>query len=155
MNLDFEQYQKRIDILFQHYLQPTTAPAKILQEAMHYSVFNGGKRLRPLLVYATAQCLNGSIEACDVPAAAIELIHSYSLIHDDLPAMDNSDLRRGKPTCHKVFGEAIGILAGDALQTLAFDILATHPNDFLNSQQRHHALVRFFLNQKKTMLLTA
>ena len=92
---------------------------------MIYSVLNGGKRLRPLLVYMTGEILGAPLEALDIPACAIEQIHSFSLIHDDLPALDNDDLRRGKPSCHKAFDEAIAILAGDALQPLAFDVLSS------------------------------
>lgn len=95
-----------------------------LYQAIQYSVLNGGKRIRPLLVYATGEALGASLEHLDAAAGAIELIHTYSLIHDDLPAMDNDDLRRGKPTCHKAFNEAIAILAGDALQTFAFELLS-------------------------------
>ena len=96
-----------------------------LHRAMRYAALGGGKRIRPVLVYASAEALGLSIEELDKPACAVELIHAYSLIHDDLPAMDDDDLRRGRPTCHKVFGEATAILAGDALQTLAFQVLAT------------------------------
>lgn len=95
-----------------------------LLDAIRYAVFNGGKRLRPVLVYATGESLGAPLEKLDAAAAAVELIHCYSLIHDDLPAMDNDDLRRGKPTCHKAFDEATAILAGDALQALAFEVLA-------------------------------
>lgn len=95
-----------------------------LHQAMRYSVLGGGKRLRPLLTYATGVALDVPLETLDGPAAAVELIHVYSLIHDDLPAMDDDDLRRGKPTCHKAFDEATAILAGDALQALAFHVLA-------------------------------
>ena len=95
----------------------------LLREAMHYSTSNGGKRLRPLLVYATGHCFNLPPEMLDPIAAALECIHAYSLIHDDLPAMDDDNLRRGKPTCHVIFSEAIAILAGDALQTLAFQLI--------------------------------
>jgi len=91
---------------------------------MRYSVLGGGKRLRPLLVYAAGHALGESGQRLDAPACAVELIHAYSLIHDDLPAMDDDDLRRGRPTCHIAFGEAMAILAGDALQALAFEILA-------------------------------
>lgn len=98
-----------------------------LVEAMHYGTLLGGKRLRPFLVYATGQMFGVSASTLDAPAAAIECIHAYSLIHDDLPAMDDDDLRRGQPTCHIKFGEANAILAGDALQTLAFSILADTP----------------------------
>jgi geranylgeranyl pyrophosphate synthase len=95
-----------------------------LHQAMRYSVLNGGKRMRPMLTYCTGKTLGIAPEALDGPACAIEFIHVYSLIHDDLPAMDDDDLRRGKPTCHVAFDEATAILAGDALQALAFEILA-------------------------------
>ena len=91
---------------------------------MRYSVFSGGKRIRPILTIESAKACGGSLKAELPAAAAVELVHTYSLIHDDLPAMDNDDLRRGKPTCHKVFGEANAILAGDALLALAFNIIA-------------------------------
>ena len=101
-----------------------TVPASI-HGAMRHSVFAGGKRLRPLLAYQSAVTIAGSVPAGIAKlGAALEMLHTYSLIHDDLPALDNDDLRRGKPTCHVVFGEAIAILAGDALQTRAFEILA-------------------------------
>ncbi len=99
-----------------------------LHQAIRYSVLNGGKRTRPLLTYATGQALGLSEDVLDAPACAVEFIHVYSLIHDDLPAMDNDDLRRGKPTCHKAYDEATAILAGDALQALAFEILANDPS---------------------------
>ena len=95
-----------------------------LHEAMRYSVLNGGKRVRPLLVYAAGECLDVDPRLLDGPAIAIELIHAFSLVHDDLPAMDNDDLRRGKPTVHKQYDEATAILAADALQPLAFSVLA-------------------------------
>ncbi|EDR4762926.1 polyprenyl synthetase family protein, partial [Salmonella enterica subsp. enterica serovar Muenchen] len=96
-------------------------------EAMQYGALLGGKRLRPFLVYATGQMFGVSTATLDAPAAAVECIHAYSLIHDDLPAMDDDDLRRGLPTCHIKFGEANAILAGDALQTLAFAIISDAP----------------------------
>jgi geranylgeranyl pyrophosphate synthase len=99
-------------------------PAR-LHEALRYSVLGGGKRVRPALVYATAEALGIEVASVDAAACAVELIHAYSLVHDDLPAMDNDDLRRGRPTCHKAFDEATAILVGDALQVLAFEILAT------------------------------
>jgi geranylgeranyl diphosphate synthase, type II len=100
-----------------------------LDAAMHHALLVGGKRLRPLLVYLAGRALGASDEALDAPAAAVELIHAYSLVHDDLPAMDDDDLRRGQPTVHRAFDEATAILAGDALQTLAFETLAraAHP----------------------------
>ena len=100
-----------------------TAPDSI-HKAMRYSLFAGGKRIRPILCIAAAQAISDSPVGIETAACALELIHTYSLIHDDLPALDNDDLRRGRPTCHKVFGEAIAILAGDALLTLAFQVLA-------------------------------
>lgn len=124
--VNFETYQQtriaRIELFLTQLLPPQNSPA--LYEAMRYTVLKGGKRMRPLLVYATGEALGCSLDLLDAPAAAVELIHCYSLIHDDLPAMDNDDLRRGKPTCHKVFGEATAILTGDALQTFAFHILS-------------------------------
>ncbi|MBI5642509.1 MAG: polyprenyl synthetase family protein [Deltaproteobacteria bacterium] len=98
-----------------------------LHKAMHYSLFAGGKRIRPVLVLAASEAVGGSIEHALNAACAFECIHTYSLIHDDLPAIDNDDLRRGRPTCHKVFGEAAAILSGDALLTAAFEILAATP----------------------------
>lgn len=99
-------------------------PPTELHRAMRYAVLGGGKRLRPLLVYAAGQALGESGAVLDAPACAVEIIHAYSLVHDDLPAMDDDDMRRGRPTCHIVFGEAMAILAGDALQALAFELLA-------------------------------
>ena len=114
----------RAELALERALPPATQlPAK-LHEAMRYSVLGGGKRLRPTLVYAAAAALGVDDPALDIPAAAVEIIHAYSLIHDDLPAMDDDELRRGKPTCHIAFGEAEAILAGDALQALAFEVLA-------------------------------
>jgi geranylgeranyl pyrophosphate synthase len=106
-----------------------------MQEAMRYSVFNGGKRVRPVLVYMVNQALGGKLDDADCAACAIEALHSYSLVHDDLPAMDDDDLRRGKPTCHIAFDEATAILAGDALQCIAFEWLSqTHPNLTIGQQ---------------------
>lgn len=107
-----------------------------LHQAMRYSTMNGGKRMRPLLTYATGRVLGLSEDVLDGPACAVECIHVYSLIHDDLPAMDNDDLRRGKPTCHKAYDEATAILAGDALQTLAFEILANDPSIQVGAEGR-------------------
>ncbi|MCP1374300.1 polyprenyl synthetase family protein [Dyella sp. Sa] len=105
------------------------APPAELHRAMRYAVLGGGKRLRPLLVYAAGHALGCNDPVLDAPACAVELIHAYSLVHDDLPAMDDDALRRGRPTCHIVFGEAMAILAGDALQALAFELLAKAPVD--------------------------
>src|SRR5438105_3051553 len=95
-----------------------------IHRAMRYSLFAGGKRIRPVLAIASARAISDSADGVEHAAATLELVHTYSLIHDDLPALDNDDLRRGRPTCHKVFGEAMAILAGDALLTLAFEVLA-------------------------------
>ncbi len=119
-----KSYQERIETALDRWLPPARIVPTRLHEAMRYSTLGGGKRLRPLLVYATGEVLGIDADRLDGPAVAIELIHSYSLIHDDLPAMDNDDLRRGKPSCHRAFDEATAILAGDALQALAFQVLA-------------------------------
>ena len=117
-------YAQRVDSALEQRLPAATIHPQRLHEAMRYVVFNGGKRVRPILAYATAAALGADLSLVDAPACAVELIHAYSLVHDDLPAMDNDDLRRGKPTCHRAFDEATAILAGDALQTQAFLILA-------------------------------
>jgi len=116
--------QTRIEGVLSRCLARSDEANSQLCAAMRYSVLGGGKRLRPLLVYVTGEALDASIEALDAPAAAVELIHAYSLIHDDLPAMDDDDLRRGRPACHRAFDEGTAILAGDALQALAFEVLA-------------------------------
>jgi geranylgeranyl diphosphate synthase type II len=132
---DFHHYlqacQHRVNQALERCLPPATAPAERLKSAMRYSVQNGGKRVRATLVYAGAEAIGCCSEencpnraALDVAACAVELIHAYSLIHDDLPAMDDDGLRRGLPTCHIAYDEATAILAGDALQTLAFEILS-------------------------------
>jgi geranylgeranyl diphosphate synthase type II len=113
-----------VDEALERALPPETEPPVSLHRAMRYSVFAGGKRLRPALVIAGAEAVGGSVDAVMPAACAMEMIHTYSLIHDDLPAMDNDDFRRGRPTSHKVFGEAMAILAGDALLTLAFRLIA-------------------------------
>ncbi len=115
---------QRIEAALNSWLPPEQIPPARLHQAMRYAVLGGGKRVRPTLVYATAEAIGLLPEDVNTIACAVELIHAYSLIHDDLPAMDDDDLRRGRPTCHKVFGEAIAILAGDALMTLAFLVLA-------------------------------
>src|SRR6195256_1535970 len=117
--------QKEVDRALDRFLPKESTPPTTIHKAMRYSLFAGGKRLRPILCLAAAEACGGKISAALPLARAVECIHTYSLIHDDLPSMDNDDLRRGRPTCHKVFGEAIAILAGDALLTIAFEI-ATH-----------------------------
>ncbi len=119
------EYTSRIAFKLDEALPESAETPSRLHEAMRYSVLNGGKRVRPLLVYATGECLEIDADLLDAPAMAIELIHAFSLIHDDLPAMDNDDLRRGNPTVHRKFDEATAILAADALQPLAFQVLAT------------------------------
>ncbi|HSX86765.1 MAG TPA: farnesyl diphosphate synthase [Pseudomonas sp.] len=116
--------QARVDAALENLFVPPHAELARLYQAMRYSVFNGGKRVRPLLVYAACEALSGAAEDANGAACAVELIHAYSLVHDDLPAMDDDDLRRGKPTTHKAFDEACAILAGDGLQSLAFSVLA-------------------------------
>ena len=101
----------------------TNQTSQRLAEAMNYSTLNGGKRLRALLVYATGEALGAKLNSLDAPASAVELIHAYSLVHDDMPIMDDDDLRRGRPTCHKAYDDATALLVGDALQTLAFETL--------------------------------
>jgi len=123
----FEEDRVVVDAALEQFLPPeSTRPASIHQ-AMRYSVFAGGKRIRPILCLETARIFTPDIAAALHPACAIEMIHTYSLIHDDLPALDNDDLRRGKPTCHKKLGEAAAILAGDALLTLAFETISATP----------------------------
>jgi geranylgeranyl pyrophosphate synthase len=121
------QYQQRIEGVLSRALEVEGGATERLLAAMRYSTLAGGKRVRPVLVYATGESLGASLETLDAAAAAVELIHVYSLVHDDLPAMDNDDLRRGRPTCHKAFDEATAILTGDALQARAFEVLAQAP----------------------------
>ena len=117
-------YIRRVEAKLDGVLPGSDIEPGRLHEAMRYAVFNGGKRVRPLLVYAAGECLGVPESLLDYPAAAIELIHAFSLVHDDLPAMDDDDLRRGKPTLHREFDEATAILAADAMQPLAFAVLA-------------------------------
>src|SRR3954454_11377173 len=127
---DLSQYlhDKRalVDARLRASVRPGGGCPEALAEAMHYSLLAPGKRLRPLLVILAAEACGGAERTALPAAAAVEMVHTYSLIHDDLPAMDDDDLRRGRPTCHKQFGEALAILAGDALLTLAFQVLAEH-----------------------------
>src|SRR5262245_20107154 len=116
-------HRSRIERVLARYLELPDCGTARLREAMRYSVLGGGKRLRPLLVYVTGEALGASLDVLDAPAAAVELVHVYSLVHDDLPAMDDDDLRRGRPTCHRAYDEATAILVGDALQALAFFVL--------------------------------
>lgn len=132
------QYKLRVDAALEQYL-PTTNAGSIntqLQSAMRYAITNGGKRVRPVLTYATGTALGVPLEKLDLVASSVEMMHAYSLVHDDLPAMDDDDLRRGVPTLHKQFDEATAILAGDALQALAFTVLATNPDTTLEPAAR-------------------
>ena len=125
----FEEDLQTVDAALQKLLPFETIPPASIHKAMRYSVFAGGKRVRPILCLESARIFSNDVSAALYPGCAIEFIHTYSLIHDDLPALDNDDLRRGKPTCHKRFGEAAAILAGDALLTLAFETIAAAPVD--------------------------
>src|SRR5271154_4346042 len=126
--MDFSRYwsarQKKVDAALNRFLPSLATKPKTIHQAMRYSIFAGGRRLRPVICLATAEVLSGKNDDAIPLACAVECIHTYSLIHDDLPAMDNDDFRRGKPTSHKVYGEGIAILAGDALLTVAFEIAA-------------------------------
>jgi len=115
--------QTRVDETLKRWVPPESAEPESIHKAMRYSLFAGGKRIRPILCMAAAEAVSDSPVGIESAACTLEFIHTYSLIHDDLPALDNDDMRRGMPTCHKVFGEAMAILAGDALLTLAFQVL--------------------------------
>lgn len=128
--------QNRVENALNARLPSATVLPQRLHEAMRYSTLDGGKRMRPMLTYCTGKALGLELGLLDAPACAVEMIHVYSLIHDDLPAMDNDDLRRGKPTSHKAFDEATAILAGDALQALAFELLAKDPSLNVSAEQR-------------------
>jgi geranylgeranyl pyrophosphate synthase len=130
------RYQARVESALDMRLPTSAAAPQRLHQAMRYVTLNGGKRVRAALVYAAGEALGAAPAALDTPACAVELIHAYSLVHDDLPCMDDDDLRRGKPTCHKAFDEATALLAGDALQTLAFELLATDRNFNLAAPRR-------------------
>lgn len=129
-------FQTRAEVALDACLPTASHVPARLHTAMRYATLGGGKRIRPVLVYATGQVLGVELSALDAPACAVELIHAYSLIHDDLPAMDNDDLRRGRPTCHRAFDEATAILAGDALQALAFRILVHDPKVATSAENR-------------------
>lgn len=131
-----KEWTKRVDEALEHWLPAKKVAPTELHKAMRYAVFNGGKRIRPSLVYAAGHVLGIDAIKLDAAACAVECIHAYSLIHDDLPAMDDDDLRRGKPSCHKAFDEATAILAGDALQALAFHMLAHGLDDDIPAQQK-------------------
>lgn len=134
LSSDLSFYQTRVNGVLAKKLATYSAYGSPLVEAMSYAVLLGGKRVRPFLIYATGRMLGVPLEKLDSSAAAMEAVHAYSLVHDDLPAMDDDALRRGKPTCHIAFDEASAILAGDALQTFAFEILAS--DGMLSSEQK-------------------
>ncbi len=122
-----DQQRARVEVTLDEALPPESSPPQRLHEAMRYSVLSGGKRLRPILALAAAECVGSDPERIVEAAIAVEILHTYTLIHDDLPCMDNDDERRGKPTSHVVFGEANAILAGDALQAFAFELASRSP----------------------------
>jgi farnesyl diphosphate synthase len=136
MEARMRAYQSRVQAVLDSALPSAERVPQRLHAAQRYAVLGGGKRLRPLLVYCTGEALGIPAAALDAPAAAVELIHSYSLVHDDLPAMDDDDLRRGQPTTHRAFDEATAILAGDALQVLAFSLLARDCADGVSPEAR-------------------
>jgi geranylgeranyl diphosphate synthase type II len=145
MSFDFKKYLnaqiEAVDAYLDQNLPPESNYPESIHRAMRYSLFAGGKRLRPVLVLAASEAVGGNKEDVLPAAAALEMIHTYSLIHDDLPAMDNDSLRRGKPTSHVVFGEAIAILAGDGLLTEAFRLLADAPlSDAAHAERRLRAI---------------
>ncbi len=131
----FTTYQTRINTVLNACLPAAETEPSLLHQAMRYSVLGGGKRLRAMLVYATGETFGANLAALNQVAAAVELVHAYSLIHDDLPAMDDDDLRHGQPSCHRVYGDAMAILTGDALQSLAFELLAKPSAAFASAQQ--------------------
>ncbi len=137
---DFQQYmaaqRRRVDQALERRLPPESEPPETIHRAMRYSVFAGGKRIRPVLCLAAAEAVSEQAPGVEDAACALESVHTYSLIHDDLPALDNDDYRRGRLTCHKQFGEAMAILAGDALLTLAFQVLASADSADLGTRVR-------------------
>jgi farnesyl diphosphate synthase len=136
MEARMREYQSRVQAVLDRALPAADLIPQRLHAAQRYAVLGGGKRLRPLLVYFAGEALNIPVTVLDAPAAAVELIHSYSLVHDDLPAMDDDDLRRGQPTTHRAFDEATAILAGDALQVLAFSLLSRDRTPGMSSDAR-------------------
>lgn len=132
---NLENYAKRHEIVLQNLLDSATIPAQRIKDAMQHSLFPGGKRLRPVLVYLCGELMGVNLSVLDIIAASVELMHCYSLVHDDLPAMDNDDMRRGKPSCHRAFDEATAILAGDGMQAFAIDVLLSQLPTFLSPSQ--------------------
>lgn len=141
MATDWQGYRDKLESALAQRLPPGAESPERLHQAMRYACLDGGKRLRGMLVYTTGGLYGVNPDILDAPACAVEIVHAYSLIHDDLPAMDDDDLRRGKPACHKRFDEATAILAGDALQSLAFEILAEDPQlHSISARRRLHML---------------
>jgi len=130
------QYKSRVDAALDHHLPSDSTSTTLLLAAMRYAITNGGKRVRPVITYATGTALGIALDRLDIAACSVEMMHAYSLVHDDLPAMDDDDLRRGLPSLHRKFDEATAILAGDALQALAFTVLATNPDNTLHPEAR-------------------
>lgn len=130
------QYKSRVDLALGQHLPNDSDCSTLLPKAMRYAITNGGKRVRPVLTYATGAALGVPLDRLDVAACSVEMMHAYSLVHDDLPAMDDDDLRRGQPSLHRKFDEATAILAGDALQALAFTVLATNNDRLLDPAAR-------------------
>ncbi|WP_035918154.1 polyprenyl synthetase family protein [Legionella fairfieldensis] len=144
-NSTIVHYIAHHESVLQRLITEATIPAERIRQAINYTLFPGGKRLRPLLVYLCGKLLDVALPCLDIIAAAVELIHCYSLVHDDLPAMDNDDLRRGKLTCHKAFDEATAILAGDGMQALAIELLLLHLPQHLDAS-RTIAVTRELVN---------
>jgi len=141
----FQTCQQRVEASITRQLETVAHGQTDLHRAMEYATLKGGKRVRPVLAYGAVLAAGGELRQADAAACAVELIHCYSLVHDDLPSMDDDDLRRGIPTVHKAFGEAMAILAGDALQTLAFQVLAQEPTSESGSEQRLRMIARLSL----------
>ena len=131
-----QHYRERVEAALDQWLPAPEQKPELLSKAIRYATLSAGKRIRPLLVYTTGEVFGVWPSELDGPACAVECIHAYSLVHDDLPAMDDDDLRRGRPTCHIAFDEATAILAGDSLQVLAFQILASDPTMTKNPERR-------------------
>jgi len=136
LSTQLKQYQERANKTLEAQLGGENCRRNRLHSAMHYAATNGGKRIRPTLTYATAAALGIPLHRMDIPACAVEVLHAYSLVHDDLPSMDDDDLRRGLPTCHRQYDEATAILAGDALQALSFTLLANNPDPELTTDHK-------------------
>jgi geranylgeranyl diphosphate synthase, type II len=142
-----ESLREAVDVALERALPPESAWPATIHRAVRYSLFAGGKRIRPVLVLAAGEAVGGAREDLMPLACAVEMVHTYSLVHDDLPAMDDDDLRRGKPTSHKVFGEAIAILAGDALLTRAFHLLAEVPDGWDDARVRRRVRATALLGE--------